>query len=396
MPAGNSAQWKWTILVAVVAALVFATVAWAIATESWNPGALARTLAWAGVYMVPLMALRAAVEPFLRRRAAPTLWSWLEFTAVVAAVACVAAAAGSYAVLVLGLEQNAHDLNRTNRLVVGVTVLASLAMRFFTETKERLETRNRQLEERVAADRKVLEVQQQDFERAREIQQALMPKQLPRITGGELAAGWQPARVVGGDYFDAVRLGDSSVVIAIGDVSGKGMSAALLMSNLQAIVRAFAAESSPAALCARANELISGNVAPGKFITFFCGVADMACMRFDYCSAGHNPPILCRKNGQVERLTEGGPVLGVFPAARYPAGTVGLRSGDRLALFTDGISEAMNEVGEEFGEERLLALLTQDRAGGAGPLHNRIMAEVTAFCSGTFQDDATLLVLAVD
>jgi serine phosphatase RsbU (regulator of sigma subunit) len=394
MSANNSKQWKWPALVAVVAALVLATGAWAIATESWDPGTLARTLAWSGVYLVPLMALRAAAEPFLRRRAAPTLRSWIEFTAVVAAAACVAAATGSYVVLLLGLEQNAHNLDRTNRLVVGVTVLASLAMRFFAETKERLETRNRQLEETVAADRKVLEVQQEDFERAREIQQALMPKQLPRIAGCELAAGWKPARVVGGDYFDAVRLGDSSALLAIGDVSGKGMSAALLMSNLQAVVRAFAAGSGPAELCARANELISGNVAPGKFITFFCGVADTAKMRFDYCSAGHNPPILCRRNGEVVRLSEGGPVLGVFPGARYPGGTTELRSGDRLVLFTDGISEAMNAAGEEFGEERLLALLAEGH--NAGTLYERIMAEVTAFCSGPFQDDATLLIFAVD
>jgi hypothetical protein len=281
MPAQSKAQWMRPVAFGVVAAIGLATLAWAIVTESLSVGTLAQTLAATAIYLLPMMALRAVAEPFLQRRAARTLPNWIVFIAVVFAVTCLGVAAGSFGMLLFGLARSFHDVNRVNRLVVAVTVLVSCAMRAFTETKARLEQRNRQLEETVATDRQALELHQQDFERAREIQQALMPSQLPRIAGCELAAGWKPARIVGGDYFDAIRMGDSSVAIAIGDVSGKGMSAALLMSNLQAIVRAFVAASGPAALCARANELISGNVAPGKFITFFCAVADTANMRLD-------------------------------------------------------------------------------------------------------------------
>jgi len=222
-----------------------------------------------------------------------------------------------------------------------------------------------------------------------------MPRQLPKISRCELAAGCQPARIVGGDYFDAIRLADASLAIAIGDVSGKGMAAALLMSNLQAIVRAFAPGGlAPHELCGKANQLIAGNVASGKYITFFYGVIDVARMRLDYCSAGHSPPILRHSDGRLEWLSEGGPVLGVFPSAAYITASTDLRSGDCLVLYTDGITEAMSPTDEEFGEQRLIDLLNEP-ADGAEQHRKRIMAAVTQFSNGVFHDDATLLVLSV-
>lgn len=223
-----------------------------------------------------------------------------------------------------------------------------------------------------------------------------MPKQLPQVRGCQLAAECQPARIVGGDYYDAIRLGDSSIGIAVGDVSGKGMAAALLMSNLQAIVRAFAPGGlEPHKLCAKANQLIAANVASGKYITFFYALVDTARMRLDYCSAGHSPPMLQHRDGTLETLGEGGPVLGVFPDACYAGGTAELRPDDCLVLFTDGITEAMNAKDEEFGEERLMELLSQ-RSGSAEEYRRQIMAAVTQFSNGAFRDDDTVLVMTMD
>jgi len=146
--------------------------------------------------------------------------------------------------------------------------------------------------------------------------------------------------------------------------------------------------------CAKANQLIAGNVAPGKYITFFYAVIDTARMRLDYCNAGHNPPILRRRDGTLEWLREGGPVLGVLPAAGYDAGTVELRSGDCLVLYTDGISEAFNAADEEFGEERLIRALDQP-AGVAEESRQRIMAAVTKFSNGNFHDDATMMIVSM-
>ena len=223
-----------------------------------------------------------------------------------------------------------------------------------------------------------------------------MPKQLPQARGCQVAAGCKPAHIVGGDYYDAILLGDSCIAIAVADVSGKGMAAALLMSNLQAIVRAFAPGGlEPHELCARANRLIASNVAPGKYITFFYAVADLERMRLHYCNAGHNPPMLQHRDGALENLREGGPVLGVFAGAAYAGGTLALRPGDCLVVFTDGITEAMNSEQEEFGEERLAALSRQ-RFNSADECHKRIMAAVARFSGGALQDDATVVVMTVN
>lgn len=350
------------------------------------------------IYALPLMALQAVTEKLLRRRADASRFpmDWIVYGGAKLMLSLIAAGIGSALTLLLGIVHKWSDLYLANRLVVVVSVGIACAIRLYSKTRNRLEERNRQLQATVDAEASTLRQHAQEAEHAREIQQALMPKDLPRIVGCQLAAECLPSRIVGGDYYDAIRLGDSRVAIAIGDVSGKGMGAALLMSNLQAIVRAFApAGLAPNELCARANQLIAANVAPGKYITFFYAVIDTAKMRIDYCNAGHNRPLLHHLDNATETLGEGGPVLGILPAATYACGTAELRPQDCLVLYTDGITEAANAQDEEFGEERLKTLLSQD-ARSPDQRRDEIVAAVSQFSNGIFHDDVTLLVMTLD
>jgi serine phosphatase RsbU (regulator of sigma subunit) len=355
-------------------------------------------VAVAFIYSLPLMALQAVTEKLLRRWADASRFpmDWIVYGGAKLMLSLAAAGIGSALTLLLGLVHKWSDLYLANRLVVVVSVGIACVIRLYSRTRSRLEERNRQLQATVDAEASTLRQHAQEAEHAREIQQALMPKELPRIAGCQLAAECVPSRIVGGDYYDAIRLGDSRVAIAIGDVSGKGMGAALLMSNLQAIVRAFApAGLAPNELCARANQLIAANVAPGKYITFFYALIDTERMRIDYCNAGHNPPLLRHHDNEIETLGEGGPVLGILPAATYACGTAELRPQDCLVLYTDGITEAVNSQDEEFGEERLKALLSH-RDGSPDQFRDEIVAAVSQFSNGIFHDDVTLLVTTLD
>jgi serine phosphatase RsbU (regulator of sigma subunit)/FixJ family two-component response regulator len=239
--------------------------------------------------------------------------------------------------------------------------------------------------------------QQREFEEAREIQQGLLPKQIPQIPGYEIFGGWQPASAVGGDYFDALRFSETRVALCIADVSGKGMPAALLMSNLQAAVKAFASESiQPKDLCSKVNRVICSNIATNKFITFFYCLHDAEKKRLIYASAGHDAPILMRKDGSHIRLREGGAVLGVFHEWNYEQNEVEFDSGDRVLLFTDGVTEVRNSDGEEFGERRLIELFRRMRDFGARQLQQHILQTVAEFSGGEFQDDATLIAMSAD
>ena len=161
----------------------------------------------------------------------------------------------------------------------------------YVQTKERLELRNDELEQSLKHSTAQLERQEEDLERAREIQQSLLPKDTPQIAGFELATAWQPAKMVGGDYFDVLKLDDNRLAVCIADVSGKGVSAALLMANVQATVRAFAQSSQcPSDLCTRVNSVLCGNIATGKFVSFFYGILDSSHHTFAYCNAGSSAP----------------------------------------------------------------------------------------------------------
>jgi sigma-B regulation protein RsbU (phosphoserine phosphatase) len=228
------------------------------------------------------------------------------------------------------------------------------------------------------------------------IQRALLPATLPSSEYFQLAGNWQPAEGFGGDCYDATLIGAATLTLSIADVAGKGLPAALLMSSLQAAVRAFAVESTPpATICARVNRLLCGQMIAGRFATMCFLRLDRAREVLTFANAGHNPPLLARSTGTVERLTSTGTVLGVFPEVEFRGGDTALMSGDRLLLYTDGIPEARNANDEEYGEERLANALAEYRHLDAAALHKTVLDAVTAFASGGFQDDATLLVVAV-
>ncbi|HET7840003.1 MAG TPA: fused response regulator/phosphatase, partial [Terriglobia bacterium] len=240
-----------------------------------------------------------------------------------------------------------------------------------------------------AADSEILE--------ARRIQEGLLPKSLPRIPGFEICGTWRPSRMVGGDYYDVLELSNASVGLCIGDVVGKGMPAALLMSNLQAALRGVATHTlPPREICAKVGRGIRVNLAPEKFISLFYALLDAPARKLTYVNAGHNSPILARSDGTILRLDRGGPVIGNFLEGNYSQEEVPLRSGDRLILFTDGITEAANERDEEFGEERLTRLVRSNRHLKAQSLQTLILETVTDFCQGDFRDDVTLLSVSVD
>jgi len=174
------------------------------------------------------------------------------------------------------------------------------------------------------------------------------------------------------------------------------MPAALLMSNLQAVVKGLATENtSPKELLEKVNRVMCRNTTEAKFITLFYGLLDVDRKTLQYTSAGHNPPVLTREDGVQVRLEQGGLILGVFEESVYDQGEIDLRPGDRLVMFTDGLSEAVDGDGEEFGEKRLAEASRGNRQLSAEALHRCLLDRVTDFCRGEFEDDATILVVAV-
>jgi phosphoserine phosphatase RsbU/P len=236
---------------------------------------------------------------------------------------------------------------------------------------------------------------EREIAEARAIQEGFLPKEIPQLAGYEIASAWQSARVVGGDYFDVLSFDGGSLGFCIADVAGKGMPAALLMSNLQAAVRGLAsADISPAELCTRLNLLLCRNMANDRFITFFYAQLDGSTGTLRYANAGHNAPVVMHSDGSHERLVDGGIVLGAFPNQNFTNGSVGLQSGDRLVLYTDGVTEVANSDDEEFGDARLIQVLSEHRATTARQLQMEIMARAGQFCANRWHDDATLLILA--
>jgi len=247
---------------------------------------------------------------------------------------------------------------------------------------------------------------QRELDEARQIQERLMPTKLPQMPGCQISAAWRPAHMVGGDYFDVFKLDDGGMAVCIGDVCGKGMPAALMMANLQAAVKTCAARGlPPRELCAAVNHVICENMAAQGFISFFYGILHAGARRLTYCNAGHNPPIIGRcgrpltisagaEDHHPSRLSEGGGVLGVIENWTYTEDTVQLVSGDRVLLYTDGITESRNPAGEEFGEERLLHLLKSSQIG-ATLLAERVVGAASEFNNGCFDDDLTVVAISI-
>ena len=237
----------------------------------------------------------------------------------------------------------------------------------------------------------------EEIEEAHVIQERLVPGDIQQVPGYEIAAAWRPAQSVGGDYFDVLKFSETSLAVCIGDVTGKGVPAALLMSNLQASVRGSAGPSTqPSDLCARVNRATLPYVGADRFITFFYGLLDAPARRLIYVNAGHNPPFVVHRDGTVVWLREGGPVLALIPNWNCRQGAADLAPGDRLILFTDGITEATNKRGEEFQEDRLIALVSANRHLRPAAIKEKIMGALREFNGDEWSDDATVLVLGFE
>lgn len=276
-----------------------------------------------------------------------------------------------------------------------INLIFGIVFRFYQRTKDVLETRNRELEKVVEVESSERESHDRELKRAREIQQALLPRVIPQIDGFEVAAAWLPARVVGGDYFDVIPLGGNKLGICIADVVGKSVSAALLMASVQATVRAFATETaSPAEVCDRINKVLCNNIGADKFVTMFYGVLDGDCGKLTYCNAGHLEPVLVDAHRNKSSLSGGGLVLGVVSDAMYENASVELPAGARLVLFTDGITEAERLDHEEFGELRVAEIACRHVGSPGEELKAALLREVDGFCGSQLRDDATLIVIA--
>jgi len=231
---------------------------------------------------------------------------------------------------------------------------------------------------------------------ARQLQENLLTTTAPELEGFQIAMEWQPAATLGGDYVAAFSIDANNAALCVADVVGKGLPAALLMSNFQAALKSLAAESfSPAEVSTRLNQLLYANTPLNKFVTAFYGVVNVPSRTLSFSNSGHNPPLLMRQGGDCVRLEVGGGVLGGFPDASFIEGTVELQPGDRLLLFTDGLTEAVNENREQFGEDRLIELLRTYRDRSANELKQIIFRVVSEFCCDTFEDDAALMIVGL-
>lgn len=238
---------------------------------------------------------------------------------------------------------------------------------------------------------------EEEMRLARQIQENLQPKSMPDFQGVDLAMLALPSRHVAGDYLDIVKLSDERLLLAIGDVTGKGVPASLLMSNLQAALHVLVPmEITLEEATAHINRVISGNTDFDKFITYFHCIYNSSTHVLDYVNAGHNPPYLIRgADGSVEELEEGGLLLGVMSGSEYQRGTSTITKGDVIVLFTDGVTEAMSPEEEEYGEERLLEVLSSVREGTARDILDAIHRDVIDFTGSAtaLSDDLTMVVM---
>lgn len=224
-------------------------------------------------------------------------------------------------------------------------------------------------------------------------QQAMLPQKVPQPEGYSLAGAWHPALTVGGDYYDAWWLSNDALAVCIADVSGKGLPASLVMANLQATVKALASpDVSPAALCTRVNQTMAANLRRGRFVTFFVGVLWPAQHRFTFANAGHNPPVLVLPSGEVLELGLGDPALSLLRDHTYRDAEVTLVPGARLLLYTDGITEGRSPEGEEFGMDRLEAIVSMAQPDAAA-LRDDLLSSIAAWTQGRFDDDVTMLAI---
>ena len=294
-------------------------------------------------------------------------------------------------ILSLGLRRGQFRYSAGDKEVL-MSVAAQLA----------LVIENSRLAERLVAEERLL----RELALAAEVQRRLLPEYPPESVALELAGFCQPARGVGGDYYDFIAFDDRQLGIAIADVSGKGMAAALLMSTMQATLRSLSAESSLrpqtghslAEMVGTINRLLWNSTGGLNYVTFFYAQFDQDTRRLSYVNAGHNPP-LCFRAGQADgfrRLSSGGTVVGIFEDSAYEQATVQLRPGDVLLAYTDGLTEALNVKGEEFGEARVKGALAETAGMSVDEIRDEIVRRVRGWCADApQQDDLTFVVMKV-
>jgi serine phosphatase RsbU (regulator of sigma subunit) len=234
-----------------------------------------------------------------------------------------------------------------------------------------------------------------ELQLASEIQQRFQPTAPPQISGYELQGISFPCYEIGGDYYDFINRDDGSLIIALGDVSGKGTAAALLMSSLHAAVHAHcsASNSIVETICA-VNRYLADNIPANRFVTLFFAELDPITGVLSFVNAGHNPPLIVHSGGTVENLSSGGLPLGIKPDAVFREGRTQLKNGDVLVIYSDGVSEAPNAQGEEFGVMRLQDVVARNIDASAAGIRDRIEAALTKFAQGTpASDDITLVIV---
>jgi sigma-B regulation protein RsbU (phosphoserine phosphatase) len=254
---------------------------------------------------------------------------------------------------------------------------------------------NAQLTAAIAEEVSKRERLNRELEIAREVQEHLFPQSIPSIDTLDYVGACRPALGVGGDYYDFIEMPEGRLCFAVGDVSGKGISAALIMSNLQAALRshAMSAAEDLASIMMRINRLIYQSSASNRYVTFFLGEYDPRARQLTYVNAGHNAPMLFRAGGELLRLSEGGLVVGLVPSVTYGQASIFLCPGDLLIAFTDGITESMNAADEEWGEDRLIETVRASFGCPSREILDQVMTAAVGFAGGAAQhDDMTLVV----
>ncbi len=239
---------------------------------------------------------------------------------------------------------------------------------------------------------------EKELNAARNVQMSLLPHEAPRIPGYDITGRTKPAQWVGGDYFDFIPMNERRTALCLGDVTGKGLSAALLMANIQAILRSqWMVGPTPRRIMHRTNKLLRQSIAEGKFVTLFYSILDIERHWMVFTNAGHENPIVVKPDGTVRRLSAGGTVLGILDDLFFEEDVIELEPGDLVVVFSDGVTEAANENNELFGEKRLEAFVVENRHLDSVAMADAIEKKIHDFAGPVpMRDDVTLLVIKRD
>ena len=238
---------------------------------------------------------------------------------------------------------------------------------------------------------------ERDLEVARNVQRGLLPERPPDLAGFEISVAYKPSQMVGGDYYDFVPLNPRALLIVIADVEGKGLASALMMANLQATLHTLTVHVHPLEQIVKSvNDMIFSDRRRARLVSMFVAILDQQHRALHYINAGHVPPALIRVDGETVELRNGGTLVGAFPDATFTRGYIELSEGDVLAGYTDGITEAMDAEGNQYGLERLVNMVRRERTASAERIVETALAEVESFSRGSpLDDDRVIFILKV-